>query len=111
MLRSKRYRKAASAFTFSSTSPTSRCRTSCAPGDLFVLCSLKEMMPIALLEALATGLPALVSQHPVVSWMKGDGGAAIDMRQKGSVGNCAERVVRCKPQSQCWRIREASCFR
>ena len=39
--------------------------------DLFVLCSLKEMMPIALLEATASGLPSLVNRHPVVEWMVG----------------------------------------
>lgn len=48
-------------------------------GDIFTLCSLKEMMPIALLEALASGLPCLVNQHPVVEWMVGPGGEAIDM--------------------------------
>jgi 1,2-diacylglycerol 3-alpha-glucosyltransferase len=54
-------------------------------GDLFVLCSLKEMMPIALLEALATGLPVLVSEHPVVSWMRGPGGASVAMAENGAL--------------------------
>lgn len=54
-------------------------------GNLFVLCSLKEMMPIALLEATASGLPCLVNQHPVVSWMVGNGGEAIDMSGAGSL--------------------------
>jgi len=39
--------------------------------DVFVLTSLFEMMPIALLEALATGLPCLVNCHPVLEWMIG----------------------------------------
>ena len=42
--------------------------------DVFVLASLFEMMPIALLEALASGLPCLVNQHPVLEWMVGAGG-------------------------------------
>src|SRR5262249_37062321 len=47
--------------------------------SVFVLCSLKEMMPIALLEATACGLPCLVNRHPVMEWMIGGGGSAIDM--------------------------------
>jgi len=39
--------------------------------DVFVLTSLFEMMPIALLEALATGLPCVVNAHPVLEWMTG----------------------------------------
>jgi glycosyltransferase involved in cell wall biosynthesis len=39
--------------------------------DVFVLSSLFEMMPIALLEALASGLPCVVNAHPVLEWMTG----------------------------------------
>lgn len=42
--------------------------------DVFVLSSLFEMMPIALLEAMASGLPCLVNRHPVLEWMIGAGG-------------------------------------
>jgi glycosyltransferase involved in cell wall biosynthesis len=51
--------------------------------DLFTLGSLKEMMPIALLEATASGLPCLVNRHPVMEWMIGAGGKAIDMSVPG----------------------------
>jgi hypothetical protein len=43
--------------------------------DVFVLPSLFEMMPIALLEALASGLPCVVNHHPVLEWMIGAEGA------------------------------------
>lgn len=47
--------------------------------DVFVLTSLFEMMPIAVLEATATGLPCVVNRHPVLEWMTGAGGARLDM--------------------------------
>ncbi len=53
--------------------------------DLFVLCSLKEMMPIALLEALASGTPAMVHPYPVEEWMIGEGGESVDMSKTGEL--------------------------
>ena len=53
--------------------------------DVFALCSLKEMMPIALLEAGASGLPCLVSRHPVVTWMAGPGGEGVEMERPGAL--------------------------
>lgn len=53
--------------------------------NAFVLCSLKEMMPIALLEATASGLPCLVNRHPVMEWMIGPGGRSINMGEAGSL--------------------------
>lgn len=49
--------------------------------DWFVLTSLFEMMPIALLEAIATGLPAITHPHPVLTWMAGEGGLPVPMDQ------------------------------
>lgn len=51
--------------------------------DLFCLCSLKEMMPNAGLEACASGLPCLVHHHPVIAWTIGPGGLALDLTQPG----------------------------
>lgn len=50
--------------------------------DVFVLTSLFEMMPIALLEALASGLPCLVNTHPVLEWMIGAGEDVLDVRRE-----------------------------
>jgi glycosyltransferase involved in cell wall biosynthesis len=51
--------------------------------DLFVLCSLFEMMPIALIEATASGLPCITNKHPILEWMIGPGGVQIDMAGDG----------------------------
>jgi glycosyltransferase involved in cell wall biosynthesis len=51
--------------------------------DIFTLGSLKEMMPIALLEATASGLPCVVNEHPVMQWMVGPGGKAADLAREG----------------------------
>jgi len=62
-------------------------------GDVFALCSLKEMMPIALLEAAACGLPCLVSTHPVVNWMIGPGGEGIPMQTEGALSAALQRYL------------------
>ncbi len=53
--------------------------------DLFALTSMMEMMPIALIEATATGLPCLVNNHPVLEWIVGPGGEPITMSQPGAL--------------------------
>ncbi len=53
--------------------------------DAFVLTSIFEMMPIALLEAIGTGLPVITNRHPVLEWMGGAGGIRPDMGQDGAL--------------------------
>lgn len=53
--------------------------------NVFVLASLFEMMPIALVEACASGLPCVVHDHPVPRWMTGSGGVPIDMARPGAL--------------------------
>jgi glycosyltransferase involved in cell wall biosynthesis len=66
--------------------------------DAFTLCSLKEMMPIALLEAAASGLPCVVNRHPVMEWMIGPGGQAIDMATSGALAGAVEVLFADKPR-------------
>src|SRR5439155_9558231 len=61
--------------------------------DAFVLCSLREMLGIVLLEAAATGLPCLVHHHPVLQWVIGPGGEAIDMATPGSLAAALQRLL------------------
>ncbi|MCC9599512.1 glycosyltransferase family 4 protein [Stieleria sp. JC731] len=61
--------------------------------DVFVLGSLKEMMPIALLEATASGLPCVVHQHPVMSWMVAGGGLSLDMTRQGVVTESLHQLL------------------
>jgi 1,2-diacylglycerol 3-alpha-glucosyltransferase len=68
--------------------------------DAFTLCSLKEMMPIALLEAIATGLPCIINRHPVLEWMAGPGGEAIDMAQPGALASAVESLFADHPGRQ-----------
>ena len=53
--------------------------------DLFVLASVFEMMPIAVLEALSSGLPVVCNNTLVLSWMIGDGGLCVDMAKDGGL--------------------------
>src|SRR5262249_28179081 len=61
--------------------------------DAFALGSLREMMPLALLEATATGLPCLVNAHPVLEWIVGPGGDVIDMATPGVLASAFERLA------------------
>jgi glycosyltransferase involved in cell wall biosynthesis len=74
--------------------PRSRMPELYRAADVFCLGSLMEMMPIALLEATASGLPCLVNRHPVMEWMIGPGGEAIDMAAPGVLAAALERLLR-----------------
>ena len=53
--------------------------------DIFSIASLHEMMPIALLEALSSGLPATCNNTPTLRWMVGPGGNPEDISQPGGL--------------------------
>ncbi len=53
--------------------------------DVFVMTSLFEMQGIAIIEALASGVPAIVHEHPVLQYVVNGGGAAIDLSVDGNL--------------------------
>lgn len=61
--------------------------------DVFTLCSLFEMMPIALIEATASGLPCVVNRHPILEWMTGPGGVPIDMAAPGELAGALTSLL------------------
>jgi glycosyltransferase involved in cell wall biosynthesis len=63
----------------------SRLATLYQSADIFALASIHEMMPIALLEALASGLPATCNDTPTLSWMVGPAGYPEDISQPGGL--------------------------
>ena len=61
--------------------------------DVFALASLTEMMPIAVLEAIATGLPVVCSDTPTFQWMAGRAGLLADMSVNGAMATQLRRIT------------------
>lgn len=79
--------------------------------DMFALASLHEMMPIALLEALASGLPVACNDTPTLRWMAGPGGQLTNIRGEGAMAAQMEQVLAARDErSQAARRHAVSTF-
>ena len=61
--------------------------------DVFALASLTEMMPIAVLEAIATGLPVICSDTPTFRWMAGRAGLLADLSVEDALAAQIRRIA------------------
>lgn len=85
--------------------PRERVLTYLQAADVFTLASLHEMMPIAVLEALACGLPAACNADPTLLWMVGDAGSLCDISQPGGLAAQFSRLA--NPAERAYRSQEA----
>ncbi|HSH94768.1 MAG TPA: glycosyltransferase family 4 protein [Roseimicrobium sp.] len=61
--------------------------------DLYALGSLAEPFSIAILEALASGLPVVHHEDTIMTWQTGGGGVAVSMTQSGKAGEAIRRLM------------------
>jgi 1,2-diacylglycerol 3-alpha-glucosyltransferase len=67
------------------TVPQDEVRRHLDASDVFVLCSLWEALPLALVEAMGRGLPCIAHRHPVMEHALGDRGHAADLERPGEL--------------------------
>jgi 1,2-diacylglycerol 3-alpha-glucosyltransferase len=65
-----------------------------AAADIFAHSALFEMMPIALLESLSSGLPVIANKNPVFDWIIAGGGRTVDIQKSGSLAAAIEEYIK-----------------
>lgn len=85
--------------------PRERIHTLYQAADVFALASLHEMMPIALLEGLASGLPVACNDTPTLRWMCGPAGSPRDLSRDG--GMAEQLLALTSPEVRAERARAA----
>ena len=73
--------------------PHDRIPSAYALADLYVHAALKEGFGLALLEAMAAGLPAIHHDEPGMNWLVGDAGLAVDMTRGGGLAETVKTVI------------------
>ena len=61
--------------------------------DIFAIASLHEMMPIAVLEALSSGLPIACNATETLRWMVGPAGCLNDISEEGALAEQLHRLA------------------
>jgi glycosyltransferase involved in cell wall biosynthesis len=71
--------------------PREKLRDLFLSADIYAIGALAEPFSIAIIEALACGLPVIHHRFPVTEWITGKAGIAVDMSRPGAA---AEALVR-----------------
>jgi len=69
--------------------------------DVYALAALQEPFSIAILEALACGIPVIYNPEEMRAWQVGDGGVAVSMTEPGAAAAMFERLK----QDAAWRAK------
>jgi 1,2-diacylglycerol 3-alpha-glucosyltransferase len=64
-----------------------------AASDVFVLASLWENLPRALIEAIAQGLPSIAHAYPTIEYAIGDAGLTADLERPGALAAALSSVA------------------
>jgi 1,2-diacylglycerol 3-alpha-glucosyltransferase len=92
------------------TIPSARMPDVYRASDVFVLASLWEGSPRALIEALAQGLPCLTHDYPVMAWILDGHGRSDDLRQAGRLARMLAELTENDFGPEARRARHASVY-
>lgn len=73
--------------------PRNRLESVYRAADCYTLGALAEPFSIAILEALASGLPVVHHPDPITCWVSGEGGMAVSMEEPGAAAAAFRRLA------------------